>query len=95
MKARLILIALVATMLFLVSGLVVAQDVEITYWDTMNDQEREVFGVIVEECATELGITVNYEYVPFDQAQATYRTAAQGDNAPDVLRTEVAWGPEF
>ncbi|MDX2074792.1 MAG: extracellular solute-binding protein [bacterium] len=95
MKARLLLIALVATMLFLVSGLVVAQDVEITYWDTMNDQEREVFGVIVEECATELGITVNYEYVPFDQAQATYRTAAQGDNAPDILRTEVAWGPEF
>jgi len=92
---RLVLLALTVVMILVVSGLSVAQDVVITYWDTMNDQEREVFGVIVEECATELGITVNYEYVPFDQAQATYRTAAQGDNAPDVLRTEVAWGPEF
>lgn len=95
MKSRLVLIALISVLIFVVSGLTVAQDVEITYWDTMNDQEREVFGVIVEACATELGIAVNYEYIPFDQAQATYRTAAQGDNAPDVLRTEVAWGPEF
>lgn len=92
---RLVLLALTVVMVLVVSGLSLAQDVTITYWDTMNDQEREVFGVIVEECATELGISVNYEYVPFDQAQATYRTAAQGDNAPDVLRTEVAWGPEF
>lgn len=95
MKSRLVLLAFVTVFTFLVSGLTVAQEVEITYWDTMNDQERVVFRTIVEECAEELDIRVNYEYIPFDQAQATYRTAAQADNAPDVLRTEVAWGPEF
>ncbi|NWF70860.1 MAG: extracellular solute-binding protein [Chloroflexi bacterium] len=93
MKKALVLIAVLVLLLGAMG--VSAQDVEITYWDTMNDQERVVFQEIVDACAADLGITVNYEYVPFDQAQATYRTAAQAGNAPDVLRTEVAWGPEF
>jgi arabinogalactan oligomer/maltooligosaccharide transport system substrate-binding protein len=49
----------------------------------------------VDECQAEVGVTVNYEYVPFSDAQAKYRTAAQAGNAPDILRTEVAWGPEY
>jgi len=73
-----------------------AQDLpSITYWDTMNDQERVVFEEIAMTCATEAGVSLNYEYVPFSDAQNNYRTAAQADAAPDVLRTEIAWGPEF
>ena len=70
-------------------------DVSLVYWDTMNDQERPVMQEIIGECEAELGYEVIYEYVPFDDAQNAYRTAAQGGNAPDILRTEVAWGPEF
>lgn len=72
-----------------------AQDVSITYWDTMNDQERVVMEEIVTDCADELGISVSYEYVPFSDAQNNYRAAAQAGEAPDILRTEIAWGPEF
>jgi arabinogalactan oligomer/maltooligosaccharide transport system substrate-binding protein len=73
-----------------------AQDAPtLTYWDTMNDQERVVFEEIATQCAADAGVTLNYEYVPFSDAQNNYRTAAQAGNAPDVLRTEIAWGPEF
>jgi len=34
--------------------------------------------------------------VPFSEAQEKFRTAAQGNSgAPDVLRSEVAWTPDF
>lgn len=73
-----------------------AQDAPtLTYWDTMNDQERVVFEEIANACATEAGVTLNYEYVPFSDAQNNYRTAAQAGDAPDILRTEIAWGPEY
>lgn len=72
-----------------------AQDVEIIYWDTMNDQERPVMQDIINTCADELGYAVIYEYKPFDTAQNAFKTSAQGGNAPDIMRTEVAWGPEF
>ncbi|MFD0660366.1 extracellular solute-binding protein [Thermocatellispora tengchongensis] len=39
---------------------------------------------------------VNYVNVPFDQAQNQFQTAAQaGTGAPDVIRAEVAWTPQF
>jgi arabinogalactan oligomer/maltooligosaccharide transport system substrate-binding protein len=72
-----------------------AQEVSLTYWDTMNDQERPVMQGIIDACAEELGYSVSVEYVPFADAQNKYRTAAQAGNAPDILRTEIAWGPEF
>jgi arabinogalactan oligomer / maltooligosaccharide transport system substrate-binding protein len=88
--------ALFAVMLLLVAMGVQAQDEPtLTYWDTMNDQERVVFQEIAEACAAEVGVNLVYEYVPFSDAQNNYRTAAQAGEAPDVLRTEIAWGPEF
>lgn len=72
-----------------------AQSVELIYWDTMNDQERPVMQGLIDTCADELGFEVVYEYQPFDTAQNTFKAAAQAGNAPDIMRTEVAWGPEF
>lgn len=83
-------------LLFAAAISVQAQDTPtITYWDTMNDQERVVFEEIATTCADEVGVTLQYEYVPFSDAQNNYRTAAQAGEAPDILRTEIAWGPEF
>jgi arabinogalactan oligomer/maltooligosaccharide transport system substrate-binding protein len=81
--------------LLVVPAAVSAQDVNLVYWDTMGDSERPVMQEIIGECEAELGYTVSYEYVPFSEAQNNYRTAAQAGNAPDILRTEIAWGPEF
>jgi len=74
---------------------VAAQDVNLIYWDTMNDNERPIMQELISDCETELGYTVDYQYVPFSDAQNNYRTAAQAGNAPDILRTEIAWGPEY
>ncbi|PRX97809.1 extracellular solute-binding protein [Allonocardiopsis opalescens] len=80
-------------------GAVDPEDVsgEITFWDTSDaTNEAPAFQALVEDFQAEYpNITVNYETVPFDGAQDTYRTAAQAGDAPDVLRAEVAWVPEF
>jgi len=90
--AVLFLFALLAA---LVIGVQAQDTPALTYWDTMNDQERVVFEEIANTCATSVGVTLNYEYIPFSDAQNNYRTAAQAGNAPDILRTEIAWGPEY
>lgn len=71
------------------------QDTTLVYWDTMNDNERPVMQEMIDICAAGLGVTVDYQYVPFSDAQNAYKTAAQAGNAPDIMRTEIAWGPEF
>jgi arabinogalactan oligomer / maltooligosaccharide transport system substrate-binding protein len=91
--AVILLIALVT--LGTMSTVFAQDDVSLIYWDTMNDQERPIMQEIIAECEAETGYTVVYEYVPFSEAQANYRTAAQAGNAPDIMRTEIAWGPEF
>jgi arabinogalactan oligomer/maltooligosaccharide transport system substrate-binding protein len=90
-------VLLVSVLLLLVGVVGVrAQDaVSLTYWDTMNDQERVVMQEIIDSCEATAGVDVTYEYVPFSEAQANFRTAAQAGNAPDILRSEIAWGPEY
>jgi len=93
---KLCVISLFVVLIIIGVGQTLAQDKpQLTYWDTMNDQERVVFKEIVDQCAADVGVEAVYEYVPFSDAQNNYRTAAQAGNAPDILRTEVAWGPEF
>ncbi len=82
-------------LLFVAIGVQAQDTPSITYWDTMNDNERVVFEEMANVCAESAGVTLNYEYVPFSDAQNNYRTAAQAGAAPDVLRSEIAWGPEF
>lgn len=94
MKKGIMLLTLLALLVGVMG--VSAQDTPtLVYWDTMNDQERVVFGEIINACAAEVGVAVDYQYVPFSDAQAQFRTAAQGGNAPDILRSEIAWGPEY
>jgi arabinogalactan oligomer/maltooligosaccharide transport system substrate-binding protein len=92
-KRVFVLIALLAVVGI---GQAFAQDTpELVYWDTMNDQERPIMQEIIAGCEVEAGVAVIYEYVPFGEAQANFRTAAGAANAPDILRSEIAWGPEY
>ncbi len=73
-----------------------AANVTLTFWDTANEQEQVAMKKITADCQAAIsGLTVNYEYVPFDQGQNKFKTAAQANNAPDVMRSEIAWTPEF
>lgn len=71
---------------------------ELTWWDT-SDPKNE--GPAFQELITKFNQTypnvkVKYESVPFGEAQNKFKTAAAAKSgAPDILRAEVAWVPEF
>ncbi|MEV0457587.1 extracellular solute-binding protein [Catellatospora methionotrophica] len=75
-----------------------ALSAELTWWDT-SDPANE--GPAFKELITEFNKTypnvkINYQSVPFGEAQNKFKTAAAAKSgAPDVLRAEVAWVPEF
>lgn len=71
---------------------------ELTWWDT-SDPKNE--GPAFQELITKFNQTypnvkINYQSVPFGDAQNKFKTAAAAKSgAPDILRAEVAWVPEF
>ena len=68
----------------------------LTFWQTMNDEETKTLRTIVSRFTkANPSIKINMVYVPFDQAQAKFATAAQGGKAPDVLRAEIAWIADY
>ncbi|GBQ03450.1 sugar ABC transporter substrate-binding protein [Streptomyces spongiicola] len=70
----------------------------VTWWDTSTvGSEDKVFKKLAEGF-TKLhpDVKVNYVNVPFGEVQNKFKNAAQsGSGAPDVIRSEVAWTPEF
>ena len=73
-------------------------EAELTWWDTSDPtNEGPAFEALIEQFNEEYpNVTINYESVPFAEAQNKFKTAAQSDSgAPDILRAEVAWVPEF
>ncbi|GAA2140133.1 extracellular solute-binding protein [Nocardioides koreensis] len=71
---------------------------ELTWWDTSDPtNEGPAFKELIQKFNEQYpNVKVNYQSVPFDQAQNKFKTAAEsGSGAPDILRAEVAWVPEF
>lgn len=71
---------------------------ELTWWDT-SDPKNE--GPTFKELITKFNaaypnVKINYQSVPFGDAQNKFKTAAAAKSgAPDIMRAEVAWVPEF
>lgn len=71
---------------------------ELTWWDTSDPtNEGPAFQELIKRFNEEYpDVTVDYQSVPFGEAQNKFKTAADsGEGAPDILRAEVAWVPEF
>jgi arabinogalactan oligomer/maltooligosaccharide transport system substrate-binding protein len=71
---------------------------ELTWWDTSDPQnEAPAFKELITKFnQTYPNIKINYQSVPFGDAQNKFKTAAAANaGAPDILRAEVAWVPEF
>lgn len=71
---------------------------ELTWWDTSDpDNEAPAYDELIKKFNEEYpDVTIEHEIVPFDQTQNKFKTAAEADSgAPDILRAEVAWTPEF
>jgi len=68
------------------------------WWDTSDPQNE---GPAFQELISQFNevypnVTIDYQSVPFGDAQNNFKTAAEaGSGAPDILRAEVAWVPEF
>ncbi|UFJ39398.1 extracellular solute-binding protein [Brevibacillus humidisoli] len=70
--------------------------VTVTFWTTVRESEAVALKEIIDEFERQnKEIKVNMQLVPFGEAQNKFRAAAQAGNGPDVLRSEVAWTPEF
>lgn len=70
----------------------------VTWWDTSTvGSEDKVFKKLAEGFEKEHPkVEVNYVNVPFADAQNKFKNAASsGSGAPDVIRSEVAWTPDF
>ncbi|MBA2309856.1 MAG: extracellular solute-binding protein [Pseudonocardiales bacterium] len=67
----------------------------VVFWDTSGPDETPVFSRIAQDCAQKGGYKVQVEQVPFAQAKNNFKTAAQGGQGPDVLRTDVGWVAEL
>ena len=71
---------------------------ELTWWDTSDPtNEAPAFKELIKKFNAEYPkVKINYQSVPFGEAQNKFKTAAEaGQGAPDILRAEVAWVPEF
>ncbi|ARQ71151.1 extracellular solute-binding protein [Streptomyces marincola] len=68
----------------------------VTYWDTSNETEAAVFEAVAKDFEDRHpGVTVDYVNIGFDDAQNRFKNAAGANDAPDVMRTEVAWVADF
>ena len=70
----------------------------LTWWDTSDPtNEGPAFDTLVKKFEAKYPkVKINHQYVPFGEAQNKFKTAAEaGKGAPDILRAEVAWVPEF
>lgn len=71
---------------------------ELTWWDTSDPtNEGPTYEALIKKFNEEYPkVKINYESVPFGEAQNKFKTAADaGQGAPDIMRAEVAWVPEF
>lgn len=68
----------------------------VTFWDTSNETEAKVFERIAQDFEKEHpGVAVDYVNIGYDGAQNRFKNAAAANEAPDVMRTEVAWVSDF
>ncbi|MFZ2515883.1 MAG: extracellular solute-binding protein [Candidatus Lutibacillus vidarii] len=71
---------------------------ELTWWDTSDaTNEAPAFKALIADFnKTYPNVKINYQSVPFGEAQNKFKTAAAAKSgAPDIIRAEVAWVSEF
>lgn len=71
---------------------------DLTWWDTSDPtNEAPAFKKLIAKFnQTYPNVKINYQSVPFGDAQNKFKTAAAAKSgAPDILRAEVAWVSDF
>ncbi|WP_116116292.1 extracellular solute-binding protein [Austwickia chelonae] len=71
---------------------------ELTWWDTSDaTNEGPAYKELIDEFQKKYpNVKINYQSVPFAEAQNKFKTAAAAKSgAPDIFRSDVAWVPEL
>ena len=71
---------------------------DLTWWDTSDPtNEAPTFKALIKKFNAEYpNVHINYQSVPFAEAQNKFKTAAAAKKGtPDILRAEVAWVSDF
>lgn len=72
------------------------EQVELTYWHTMNDPETAQFESVVAAFeAANPGISVETTRYAYDDFKSALLTSIAGGEAPDTARLDIIWVPEF
>jgi multiple sugar transport system substrate-binding protein len=73
------------------------EPVTITFWHGYNEVETEMLtGTVIPAFeAAHPGIHVEVLNVPYDEFRRKLLTAIAGGTAPDLIRADIAWVPEF
>lgn len=73
-----------------------AAPVCLVFWQTHNLEETKTLKEFVAEFERDWpAVDIQMEYVNFDDARDKFKIVAQAGQAPDVMRAEIAWTPEF
>lgn len=70
--------------------------VTLEMWHTYSDQEEIVFNEqVLPKFEEETGIKVNSVRMPYDGLKQQVIAGVSGDAAPDLMRMDIVWVPEF
>lgn len=68
----------------------------VTFWDTPDATETAAMKSIVAAFEQQYpNIAIDYQKVDAAKAQGLFKDAARAGTAPDLMRSEVSWTPEF
>ena len=68
----------------------------VTFWDTSGEAEKGTFEKLAKGFEKKYpDVKVDYVNIGFADAQNKFKNAAAAGEAPDVMRTEVAWVADF
>src|SRR2546425_3607313 len=74
-----------------------ASTVTVTFWHGYNTEETKVFNnkVVPAFQQAHPNIKIQAQAVPYDAFHKKLLTAIAGGEAPDVIRADIIWVPEF
>ena len=72
-------------------------NVTVTFWHGYNPDETKVFNdkVVAEFQKSHPNITIQAQAVPYDAMHKKLLTSIAGGQAPDLIRADIIWVPEF
>ncbi len=95
-KALILVVLLIALGMTVINPVRAADKVTVTYWHTYSDPETEQLGKLIDMFEKD-NPTIHIEATryAYDDFKKALLTAIAGGQAPDVVRMDIVWVPQF